>query len=318
MVLEVLTLGALVLGAAAWRADRARLQARLLDDERVRALPVELALWWQGAGGGRAADRSVALRRATQRVEAVARALGHGSATVGAVQLAIALPPGILAEPGLALPVATRRALSSRHARWDGTGIPDELRGSAIPIEAQLLSLVDWLEIHDGSPPHTLTAALRAERGRRFAPELVRVAAEHLPELRVSSFLDVSSRFRVTEGALLVVTPEGIEHDPSPRREQVLSVLDQKLRSLVRPTDRVFCTDHDVVVWLAGVDAQGAMGTLKRIEPIVARVAIPGIEVGAVACGASLALADTDATSFTELLAVARERARRRAEVSAG
>lgn len=318
MVLEVLALGALLLGAAAWRADRARLQARLLDDERVRALPVELALWWQGAGGGRAAERMATLRRATQRVEAVARAMGLGADLIGAVQLAIALPPGILAEPGVALPMPTRRALSFRHARWDGTGIPNDMKGDAVPIEAQLLSLADWLELYDGSPAHTLTASLVAEKGGRFSPDLVRVAAERLADLRVSSFHDVSSRFRVTQGALLVVTPEGLEHDPEPRREQVLAALDRKLRALVRPTDRVYCTDQDVVVWLGGVDAQGAMGALRRIEPAVTRLPVPEIEVGSVACGASLALADTDATSFTELLAVARDRARRRAEVSAG
>ena len=68
MVSEVLLTAALLTGAFLWRVDRRRMHRRLLDDSRTRALPVELALWWQDRAGGRASERAAATRRAVQRI----------------------------------------------------------------------------------------------------------------------------------------------------------------------------------------------------------------------------------------------------------
>jgi hypothetical protein len=318
MVIEVLLGCALVLGAVSWREDRRRLATRLLDDIRTRALPVELALWWQDRGGGKASERAAATRRSVHRIQTLARPLGLPDDVSYGIQLATALPPGMLAENDVALPTPTRRALAFRHARWDGSGIPSDARGSAIPIEAQILALLDWLEVHDGSPAHAVTATLVAEGGGRFSKELVALAAERLAELRLSGFAEAASRFRVTDGALVVVLPEGLDGVDLARREDILRAVDAKVRAMVRPTDRVYCTEQDVVVWLGGTNAEGAMAALRRFDPQLKSLPVPAIEVGTLRCATAVALADTDATSFTALLAVARDRGRRKLEAKAG
>ena len=314
MLPEVLLTAALVTGAILWRFDRHRMSRRMLDDSRTRALPVELALWWQDRAGGRASDRAAATRRAVQRIESLAGALELDAPTSYGVQLAVALPPGMLAEEALVLPGPTRRALALRHARWDGSGIPADVRGSQIPIEAQLLAVLDWLEMHDGSAQHSLAALLRAEGGRRFSKALAVLVADRLGELRLTGFAEAASRFRVTDGAILVVTPAGLAHDPPDRQVAILESVQARVRSQIRPIDRAYVTESDVVVWLTGTDANGAIAVRDRLDAALARLTVAGVDVGTLLCSTGVALADTDGTSFTDLLGVARSRSRRRVE----
>ncbi len=314
MVSEVVLTAALLLGLVLWRCDRTRLRTRLLDDARTRALPVELALWWQDRAGGQASERAAATRRGVQRIESLAGALGLDEATSYGIQLALALPPGMLAEEHIVLPGPTRRALALRHARWDGNGIPADVRGAQIPIEAQLLGLLDWLEMHDGSPQHGIAAMLQAEGGRRFSKTLAALITERLGELRLTGFVEAAARFRVTDGAILVVTPDGLGQDPPDRRSAILGNIHALVRGSVRPIDRAYVTETDVVVWLTGTDAGGAMAVRDRLAKELAEVSFPGIDVGTLACGTSVALAGTDGTSFTDLLGVARSRCARRRE----
>jgi putative two-component system response regulator len=66
------------------------------------------------------------------------------------------------------------------HERWDGAGYPDRLRGTAIPIGARIVGLVDAFDamVHDRPyrPARTVEHALdeiRRLAGRQFDPELV-------------------------------------------------------------------------------------------------------------------------------------------------
>lgn len=67
----------------------------------------------------------------------------------------------------------------SHHERWDGTGYPDRLKGSAIPLEARILSIVDVYDAlvtervykHASSENEAL-AIIKVERGAQFDPVL--------------------------------------------------------------------------------------------------------------------------------------------------
>jgi putative two-component system response regulator len=62
--------------------------------------------------------------------------------------------------------------------RWDGTGVPDGLRGEAIPYGARIVAVVDGFMAalpDDGSGPDRLgrgAAAIRHGAGTRFDPDL--------------------------------------------------------------------------------------------------------------------------------------------------
>jgi putative two-component system response regulator len=68
----------------------------------------------------------------------------------------------------------------THHERWDGNGYPNRLSGSEIPIEGQLVSVIDALDalIHIRPYKGSMTyadaeARLVADGGTAFAPELV-------------------------------------------------------------------------------------------------------------------------------------------------
>jgi GGDEF domain-containing protein len=72
-----------------------------------------------------------------------------------------------------------------------------------------------------------------------------------------------------------------------------------------------------VVVWLSRTDADGAMRVAQRLEPVVSRVVVPSIQRLEVSCRIGAAIADSDATSFSELLQKARVRAQRASATAA-
>jgi len=72
------------------------------------------------------------------------------------------------------------RAVRHRHERWDGTGYPDRLTGTEIPVGARILAAVHALdaltEPHPERAPLTWGDAieeLRREAGSRFDPDVV-------------------------------------------------------------------------------------------------------------------------------------------------
>jgi GGDEF domain-containing protein len=109
-------------------------------------------------------------------------------------------------------------------------------------------------------------------------------------------------------GSVLVVSPCAPEALPPALRPAFLAALETRVRERVRPTDRVYCTEGEVVVWLSSADADGAMRVVQRLQPVVARVRVPSTQPLEVACRIGAAIADSDATSFSDLLAKARLR----------
>jgi putative two-component system response regulator len=66
------------------------------------------------------------------------------------------------------------------HARWDGTGYPDRVAGSAIPLGARMCAIADAYDmmvcgfgVRDPLSMDAALAELEAQAGRQFDPELV-------------------------------------------------------------------------------------------------------------------------------------------------
>jgi hypothetical protein len=307
MVTELLV-GCLVGGLAGAFLRRQEVRAEGdREEERTRELAVELAL--------HVAERTPVEgelripRRMVERILLLGRRIDADPSEIRAAALAAALPAGASADSRLPLPDGTRAALANRHARHDGLGLPPGIAGSKIPVPARLLAAADWLESRDGASEEALAAALADEAGRRFDPAMVKQMLAVLSALLAAGPADGHLGMRVTHGALLCVAAANPDAVPLHMRGAFLAALETRVRERLRPTDRVYCTDAEVVVWLSGASADGAIAVVRRLEPIVARVAVPSIQRLEVACRIGLAAADTDATSFSELVQTARARA---------
>jgi diguanylate cyclase (GGDEF)-like protein len=80
------------------------------------------------------------------------------------------------------LPYPAVPIIRSHHEKWDGTGYPDGLAGEAIPIGAQILAAVDYLDALASDRPYRRALSLkqamekvRAESGKSFDPKIVEV-----------------------------------------------------------------------------------------------------------------------------------------------
>jgi hypothetical protein len=311
MLTEAIACCAISAFGTLWFRERAVRRARQAEDDRTRELSLELAL--------QLAERTPLQgdlrvpRRMSERILVLANRLALDTGEARSAALAAALPPGARADGRLPLPDGTRAALAARHARWDGAGVVSDLAGDAIPIAAQLLAAVDWMETRDGASVDALREALRYEAGRTFSPTLARVMAESLPALLSVASVGAHLGLRVTTGAMLCIKPCDPDALPAALRPAFLAALETRVRERLRPTDRVYCTEAEVVVWLNGTDADGAMRVTQRLGPVVERVVVPSIQRLEVACRIGAAVADSDATSFSDLLARARLRAQRAA-----
>ena len=70
------------------------------------------------------------------------------------------------------------------HEQWDGTGYPDRLAGTKIPIEGRLLAIVDAYDAMTNLRPYqgvktsqAATAEILAGRARQFDPIIADVFA---------------------------------------------------------------------------------------------------------------------------------------------
>jgi putative two-component system response regulator len=87
------------------------------------------------------------------------------------------------------LAMAHRIALA-HHEKWDGTGYPMGLAGTAIPLEARIVAIADVFDALTSKRPYkaawtfeATTAYLREQSGRHFDPELVELFLSLLPQV---------------------------------------------------------------------------------------------------------------------------------------
>jgi response regulator RpfG family c-di-GMP phosphodiesterase len=83
------------------------------------------------------------------------------------------------------------KVIRSHHERWDGTGYPDRLAGTAIPRSARIFAVVDAVDAMTGERPYrnpaTWAAATReiaSQSGRQFDPDVVQAFVRENDALR--------------------------------------------------------------------------------------------------------------------------------------
>ncbi len=96
---------------------------------------------------------------------------------------------------------AERIALS-HHENWDGSGYPQGLRGNKIPLEAQLVSIVDSYDVmlsdrayRKGLPEREVLRYIREQSGYKFSPALARLFLGRLDEIKAQCSRDVAQFF---------------------------------------------------------------------------------------------------------------------------
>jgi response regulator RpfG family c-di-GMP phosphodiesterase len=107
------------------------------------------------------------------------------------VKLHAALGERIL-QPFLAEQAPVLRIVRHHHERWDGSGFPDGISGTAIPIEARIVAVADAYDAMTTNrayrPPRNGPAAvdeLRREAGSHFDPEVVAAFLRAHPDLGI-------------------------------------------------------------------------------------------------------------------------------------
>lgn len=147
------------------------------------------------------------------------------------------------------------------HENWDGTGYPDGLKGSEIPIGARILSVVDCYDALTSDRPYRPAMTdeqaidiLTQRRGQMYDPLIVDAFVASLPELKSAAALD---------GLSAVLTPKasnsGRAPEPVYRQTDAAAVM-QSLDLLARMTP--FPPGQSAV----GV-ARDALEHVRRIAP---------------------------------------------------
>lgn len=105
------------------------------------------------------------------------------------------------AERSVAFLQVAKLIIRHHHEKWDGSGYPDALSGSTIPIPARLMALADVFDAlisrRPYKEPFTVEVATRMileGRGSHFDPDIVDAF-----EARVDAFRDVAHRYADTE-----------------------------------------------------------------------------------------------------------------------
>jgi putative two-component system response regulator len=100
----------------------------------------------------------------------------------------------MLAGPGFALLEMAEKIALTHHERWDGTGYPAGLSGSAIPLVGRIVAIADVFDAltHERPYKHAWTVAdalaeIRDQSGRQFDPDLVEAFLHALPESPAAS-----------------------------------------------------------------------------------------------------------------------------------
>ena len=124
---------------------------------------------------------------------------------------------------------AAASAARSHHERWDGSGHPDGLAGSAIPLAARIVSLAEAFDAmtHDrpwrkALPLPVALDQIRSEAGRQFDPALVGPfidCVERLqqgqPDLEAFLSADAEGSDLVMLQARLATALHSVAHEPN-------------------------------------------------------------------------------------------------------
>ncbi len=89
------------------------------------------------------------------------------------------------------LPEATRNIVRFHHERWDGSGYPQGLSGTGIPLEARVFAVVDIFDALSHERPYK-----KGWSRREASDELRRLAGIHLDPLIVDRFLLINRSLR--------------------------------------------------------------------------------------------------------------------------
>jgi response regulator RpfG family c-di-GMP phosphodiesterase len=83
------------------------------------------------------------------------------------------------------------KVIRSHHERWDGTGYPDRLAGTAIPLSARIFAVADAVDAMTGERPYrepttwqAATSEIVSESGRQFDPVVVEAFTRENDALR--------------------------------------------------------------------------------------------------------------------------------------
>lgn len=96
----------------------------------------------------------------------------------------------IIGEHSSGLLAMARRIALCHHEKWDGSGYPQGLSGTDIPIEARIVAIADVFDALTSERPYKhawpveeAVALMRRESGRHFDPGLIELFIERLPEI---------------------------------------------------------------------------------------------------------------------------------------
>lgn len=94
----------------------------------------------------------------------------------------------IIGDQSTGLLQMARRIALHHHEKWDGSGYPDGLKGTDIPIEARIVAIADVFDAlvtdrpyKSAWPVDKAVALIRSEAGKHFDPELVELFFQELP-----------------------------------------------------------------------------------------------------------------------------------------
>lgn len=79
----------------------------------------------------------------------------------------------------------------THHEKWDGSGYPNGLAGSAIPLVGRIVAIADVFDALTSARPYKAAwpveeavQYMKQQRGRHFDPELVDLFLQQLPAIR--------------------------------------------------------------------------------------------------------------------------------------
>ncbi|MGN6162429.1 MAG: HD domain-containing phosphohydrolase [Marmoricola sp.] len=127
----------------------------------------------------------------------------------------------------LGLRASVRRALGQAFERWDGKGVPGELRGSDLEPTIRIVQIADDAEVFArNGGPRAAVDLLRSRRGKEFDPHLVDLVIAHAEAIFADLF-EVDAWTTVIEGCAALDRPL-TEHELTPVLEILADYADLK------------------------------------------------------------------------------------------